>query len=99
MELSERYIAQLEADGFSHIYEWQDAAGTVYPLHSHTGRVTLCLTDGSITLTVATTTHELVAPTVFEIPAGVPHRALIGPQGAIYIVGEEFEGDSQNINV
>ena len=59
MELSERYIAQLEKDGFSHIYEWQDAAGTVYPLHSHSGRVMLCLTDGSIALTMTGTTHEL----------------------------------------
>jgi quercetin dioxygenase-like cupin family protein len=94
MELSERYIAQLEKDGFSHIYEWQDEAGTAYPEHSHRGRVTICLTDGSITITLAGKTHELVAPTVFEVPTGVPHSAIVGSRGAIYIVGEEFEGDS-----
>lgn len=94
MELSERYIAQLEKDGFSYIYEWQDEAGTVYPEHSHRGKVTICLTDGSITITLAGISSKLVAPTVFEIPVGVPHSAIVGPQGVIYIVGEEFEGDS-----
>ena len=94
MELSERYIAQLEKDGFSHIYEWQDQAGTVYPEHTHRGRVSICLTDGSITVTLAGSACELAAPSVFEIPVGVPHSATVGPQGAIYIVGEEFEGDS-----
>ena len=94
MELSERYIAQLEKDGFSHIYEWQDEAGTLHPEHSHRGRVTIGLTDGLITITLAGIASELVAPTVFEIPIGVPHSAIVGPQGAIYIVGEEFEGDS-----
>lgn len=71
MELSERYIAELEKDGFSHIYEWQDEAGTIYPMHSHRGRVTLCLTDGSITLRIAGKTCVLVAPTVFEVPVGI----------------------------
>jgi len=94
MELSERYIAELEKDGYTNIYEWQDEAGTVYPGHSHRGRVTICLTDGSITIILAGKGRELVAPSVFEIPSGVPHSAIVGPQGAIYIVGEEFEGDS-----
>lgn len=94
MELSERYISDLEKDDFSHIYEWQDSPGTIYAEHSHRGRVTLCLTDGSITMTIAGTPKELIAPTVFEVPVGVPHSAIVGPQGAIYIVGEEFEGDS-----
>ena len=94
MELSKRYIAELEKDGFSYIYEWQDEASTEYPKHSHRGRVTLCLTDGSLTITIGGTVYELVAPRVFEIPVGVPHSAIVGPYGAIYIVGEEYEGDS-----
>lgn len=93
MELSERYIAQLEKDGFSHINEYQDEAGTKYPEHIHRGRVTICLTDGSLTLIIEGKIKELVAPMVYEVPVGVPHSTIVGPKGVIYIVGEEIEGD------
>lgn len=94
MELSERYIAQLEKEGFTNIYEWQDKPGAVYPEHTHQGKVTLCLTDGAITFTIAGQTHKLIAPTVFVVPPHTPHSAIVGPKGAIYIVGEDIPGDS-----
>ena len=49
MELSERFIQQFERDGFTNVYEWQDEPGTVYPEHVHKGKVSLYITDGSIT--------------------------------------------------
>ena len=94
MELSERYIKQLESEGFASVYEWQDPAGTVYPEHSHKGKVALMLTDGSITFTINGESKELIAPTRFDVPVGVMHSAVVGPDGWIVIVGEEVEGDS-----
>jgi quercetin dioxygenase-like cupin family protein len=94
MELSERYIKILEDEGFPFVYEWQDTPGTVYAPHAHTGKVALCITDGSITFDIDGEKKELTAPTRFDVPVGVIHSAVVGPQGALYIVGEMTEGDS-----
>jgi quercetin dioxygenase-like cupin family protein len=94
MELSERYIQKLEAEGFASVYEWQDEAGTIYPNHLHQGRVSLMVTDGSITFDFAGQKKELVANQRFDIPVGVPHSAMVGPKGWIVIVGEEIVDDS-----
>ncbi|MCA9360947.1 hypothetical protein KC845_00150 [Candidatus Kaiserbacteria bacterium] len=94
MELSERYIKTLEKEGFINIYEWQDVSGTEYPLHSHQDKVTIFLTDGSVTFDFSGVKKELVAPIRFDVPPNTPHSAVVGPQGAIFIVGEMIEGDS-----
>jgi len=100
MELSERCIAQLEKEGFEHIYEWQDTPGTVYEEHSHEGKVTLFVTEGSIELTLGSadsperTTITLRTGDRFDVPPRSPHSALVGPQGVQFVVGEEIEGDS-----
>lgn len=94
MELSERYIAQLESEGFPSVYEWQDAPGTVYKEHSHKGKVSLCITDGSVTFDFSGQKKELVATTRFDVPVGAIHSAVVGPKGWIVIVGEMIDGDS-----
>lgn len=87
MELSERYIAQLEKEGFTSVSEEQDAPGTVYPEHAH-GKAAFYITDGSITFTVNGDTTELKAGDRLDIPANTTHSAVVGPEGAIYILGE-----------
>lgn len=94
MELSERCIAQLEKENWLHIYEWQDKAGTVYPEHSHQGKVVLFITEGSIDFTIAGTTHHLKTGDRFDVPLETPHSAVVGPRGVQYVVGEEIDGDS-----
>ena len=94
MELSERYIQTLEKEGFANVYEWQDPAGTVYAEHSHQGKVSFMVTDGSITFHVQGKTKEVLAGDRFDVPIGVPHSAVVGPTGWIVIVGEEIDGDS-----
>jgi len=94
MELSERCIATLEKEGFPHVYEWQDKPGTVYPEHSHQDKVTLFITEGSVDLTIADVTHSLRTGDRFDVPPGLPHSALVGPQGCQYVVGEMIDGDS-----
>lgn len=94
MELSERYLQTLENEGFASVYEWQDAAGTVYQEHVNQGRVTFMVTDGSITFTLPEQVKELVAGQRFDVPVGVPHSMLVGPAGWIGIIGEELASDS-----
>lgn len=93
MELSERFIKELEQE-FSSVYEWQDKPGTIYEEHSHKGKVSLYVTDGSITFDFSGEKKEVVANERFDVPAGTQHSAVVGPEGWIVIVGEEIDGDS-----
>ena len=93
MELSERYIKQLESE-YPHVYEWQDPAGTVYEEHEHQGKTTLWLTDGSIEMNVAGEIIKLKAGDRYDVPPKTKHAAIVGPDGWIVIVGEEIDGDS-----
>ena len=94
MEISERSIATLEKEGFPHVYEWQDKPGTVYPEHSHQDKVTIFITEGSLELTILGETRELKTGDRFDVPPGIPHSAVVGPQGCQYVVGEIIDGDS-----
>jgi quercetin dioxygenase-like cupin family protein len=94
MELSERWIKKFEDDGFASVYEWQDGPGTIYEEHAHKGRVSLFLTDGSITFDFSGEKKEVKAGERFDVPVGVPHSAVVGPQGWVVVVAEEIEGDS-----
>lgn len=94
MELSERAIQTFEKEGFTNVYEHQDPAGTIYPEHSHQGKVSLFVTDGSITFDFNGEKKEIIAPRRFDVPVGVSNSAVVGPQGWIVIIGEEIAGDS-----
>lgn len=94
MELSERCIAQLEKENWPFIYEWQDKSGTIYPEHSHEGKVVIFITEGSINLTVDGYTHNLKTGDRYDVPIHTPHSAIVGPQGVQFVVGEEIDGDS-----
>lgn len=94
MELSERWIEKFEEEGFASVYEWQDPAGTIYEEHSHKGKVSLFVTDGSVTFDINGEKKEISTNQRFDVPVGVPHSAVVGPEGWIVIVGEEIPGDS-----
>jgi quercetin dioxygenase-like cupin family protein len=94
MELSERWLKKFEDENFASVYEWQDPAGTSYEEHAHKGKVSLFVTDGSITFDFGGEKKEVVVNERFDVPVDVPHSAIVGPQGWIVIVGEEIEGDS-----
>lgn len=94
MELSERWIKKFEDENFTSVYEHQDAAGTVYEEHTHKGKVSLFVTDGSIIFDFSGEKKEVKANERFDVPVGLPHSALVGPQGWIGIIAEEIRGDS-----
>ena len=94
MELSERCIAQLEKEGWPHIYEWSDPPGTTYPEHSHADKVVIFITEGSLQLTIGGLEHDLRTGDRFDIPPQTPHAAAVGPDGCQMVVGEMIAGDS-----
>jgi quercetin dioxygenase-like cupin family protein len=94
MELSERCIAQLEKEGWRHIYEWSDAPGTVYPENAHADKVVIYVTEGSLQLEIQGQIHQLLTGDRFDVPPQTPHAAIVGPEGCQYVVGEMISGDS-----
>jgi len=85
---------QLEKDGFKHIYEWKDEAGTNYPPHKHKDKVTLYIVDGGLTFYFDKQAVEVKKGERFNVPPGKEHTAKVGPDGCFYVVGEMIEGDS-----
>ncbi len=93
MELSEKYIQQLEKE-YPFVYEWSDPAGTKYEEHEHQGRTTIWLTDGSIEMNIQGESLKLRAGDRYDVPPRTKHTAVVGPEGWHVVVGEEIEGDS-----
>ena len=89
MELSERFIAELEREGFTTVYEWQDKPDKIYEEHSHDAKVSFYVTDGSITFDFSGVKKVLKAGERLDIPPNTRHSAVVGKEGVIYIIGEE----------
>ena len=94
MELSEKWIKTFTNEGFAHVFEWDDPAGTVYEPHHHQGKVSLFVTDGSCVFDFSGEKREVTAGLRFDVPIEVEHTAIVGPNGWNVVVGEEIEGDS-----
>jgi mannose-6-phosphate isomerase-like protein (cupin superfamily) len=80
---------QLEAEGFSHTFVWQDAAYALYPDHAHAGLTAHVILDGEMTLTMDGTPKTYLAGERCDVPAGAVHSARMGPSGCRYLVGEK----------
>ena len=88
MELSERFIRQLESEGYESVYEWQDKPEAIYEEHSHESKTSLYVTDGEVTFAVDGKEKKLKAGDRLDIPAGSLHSAVVGPKGCIMVIGE-----------
>jgi mannose-6-phosphate isomerase-like protein (cupin superfamily) len=88
--MSERqYRKQLEAEGFTHTFEWQDGPAAFYPDHSHAGLTAHIILDGEMTLTMNGKPQTYRAGERCDVPAGATHSARMGPNGCRYLVGEK----------
>ncbi len=81
-------VARLRAEGFGHVFVWQDGPGAVYPEHSHAGVTAHVVLAGEIAITTGGETRTYRAGERFDVPAGARHSALVGPEGCRYVVGE-----------
>lgn len=80
---------QLEAEGFSHTYVWQDGPHAYYPDHTHTGLTAHIILDGEMTLIMGGESKTYRVGDRCDVPAGAMHSARMGPLGCRYLVGEK----------
>jgi mannose-6-phosphate isomerase-like protein (cupin superfamily) len=79
---------QLEREGFSHTYVWQDRANAFYPEHTHATETAHIILGGEMTLTMAGRSTTYRKGERCDVPAGAIHSAKMGPQGCRYLIGE-----------
>lgn len=80
--------AQLRAEGYGHVFVWEDRPGALYPPHTHAGQTAHIVLAGEITILSDDTRTTYRAGERFDVPAGQVHAAQIGPEGCRYVVGE-----------
>ena len=85
----EKFKEQLRQQGFSRVYVWQDAAGVLYPEHSHEGLTAHIILDGEMTLSMLGSSKTYHAGERCDVPAGAAHVARMGPDGCRYMIGEK----------
>ena len=88
MELSERIIQTLEAEGYDSIDEQQHASDTTLSSVISSGKTTIVVTDGEITVTHSEIVRTLTTLDRITIPAQVPYAILVGPLGCQVVIGE-----------
>ncbi len=97
MVLDKEKIIQSKKDlveeGYPNPFLWFDMPGYEYPKHIHQGRVSLHIIHGSITFSGGLE-KVVSAGERFDVPIGVHHTAIVGPEGCVYVVGQEIEGDA-----
>lgn len=91
---TEEIKSLLLSDGFLHVFEWTDISGTVYEPHEHRGKVAVITTSGSIEFDIVGEKKTFRAGDRFDVPVGVIHSAVVGPEGWSCVVGEMVKGDS-----
>ncbi len=74
----------LDAEGLSP-YKWSNGPEDVYGAHYHTYHKVIYVVQGSITFGLPDTLEEvsLSQGDRLELPAGVRHDAVVGPQGVV----------------
>jgi mannose-6-phosphate isomerase-like protein (cupin superfamily) len=80
---------QLETEGFSDTFVWQDRPNAFYPDHTHAGLTAHIILDGEMTLTMNGESHTYAVEERCDVPAGATHSARMGSRGCRYLVGEK----------
>lgn len=77
-------LRKMQAEGLSP-YAWSNGAGDVYATHSHSYHKVIYVVRGSITFGLPATKSEvqLRAGDRMDLPAGVAHNAVVGPEGVL----------------
>jgi len=81
-------IAQLQSEGFSHTYAWEDGPHTRYPDHTHRMETAHIILSGEMTLTMDGVSTTYRTGDRCDVPANAVHSAIMGPRGCRYLIGE-----------
>jgi quercetin dioxygenase-like cupin family protein len=80
---------QLQQEGFSNSYVWEDKPNAFYPDHVHPVETAHIILEGEMTLSCSGVTKTYKAgERPPNVPAGALHSARMGPQGCRYLIGE-----------
>jgi quercetin dioxygenase-like cupin family protein len=77
----------LEAEGFE-VHAWRDPADRIYGEHHHDCDESLCVVRGSMRFEVKGRGYTLGPGDRLLLPAHTAHRAIAGPDGAAYLIGQ-----------
>ena len=81
-------IAQLQREGFSRAYAWEDGPHTRYPDHTHLTETAHIVLSGEMTLTMNGVSTTYRAGDRCDVPANAVHSAIMGSRGCRYLIGE-----------
>ena len=82
-----RLRRHLEAEGFE-VHVWRDPADRIYGEHHHECDESLWIVRGSMLLQIDGREYPLGPGDRLLLPARTPHRAMAGPDGASYLIGQ-----------
>jgi len=79
----EALLRNILADEDLHPYVWSNAPGDVYEAHSHSYHKVIYVIRGSITFGLPDSADEITLNSGdrLELPPGVRHDAVVGPEG------------------
>lgn len=80
---------QLQSEGFTHTYVWQDGPDAYYPDHTHPTETAHIILEGEMMLTQNGQARTYKAGDRVDVPAGAVHSAQMGPRGCRYLIGEK----------
>ncbi|MDT4968174.1 MAG: hypothetical protein QOJ64_2911 [Acidobacteriota bacterium] len=81
---------RLEEDGYT-VFEWKDAAGTSYGLHSHPEDQSHWIISGALTIRVGWEEYTLHAGDRDYLPANTEHSAAVqGGEPVTYLIGIKY---------
>jgi quercetin dioxygenase-like cupin family protein len=87
--MSERELtAQLQRQGFSQTYVWEDGPDAQYAEHIHPVETAHVILSGELTLTMNGKSNTYGVGERCDIPANTVHSAKMGPRGCRYLIGE-----------
>jgi len=80
----------MEAEGYS-VFEWTDAPGTSYGLHSHAEDQSHWIVRGALTLRVGWEEYTLRAGDRDYLPANTEHSAVVPrDESVLYLIGAKY---------
>jgi quercetin dioxygenase-like cupin family protein len=81
----------LRAEGLEH-YRWSNGPGDVYGAHTHPYHKVLYVVAGTITFGLPADEQQVVLHTGdrMELPPGINHDAVVGPEGVVCIEGHRY---------
>lgn len=81
----------LEAEGLSY-YAWGNGPGDVYAAHTHAYHKVIYVVQGAITfgLPAEGKQVQLKPGDRMDLPAGIRHDAVVGPEGVLCLEGHRY---------